>query len=456
MRRSTRLRIARRDRAFDPSRERVRRRRCGRRERAEGSERGLRRVESRTGRDRRRGASGTPSSSGSRTRSCSIVRDPRAIVVFSGSSRSSPNTVAYVDALWLRGETFYAQKEYPPPGATIGRSSTRRTTRGSSRTGRARALSWASASRINDLQGLDGSSRSSTPCRRRRWTRGSTTRRARAYYFRRATTRRPRRARPGAGEHAVHARLATSAAWSRSNRPRPRPPPRRPDQPGTRRRAASPTNSQIGHRVLQGRDRPRPPTRKSTGTSSTSPGWPSAGSSTRWRTLHPGGGGLLEVGRSSPEFGTMLYELAWVYVRLGDVQRAERALEVLSIADPSSTRAGDATLLARTPPAASLRLRLCLGVREEYEPIAKLGTSSYAPGSRSITKLSATARRARWERAAPADRRASGRAGGGQRDRFAVIGGRQRANSSFARATSSSTNSASSPTPRTASTRSPS
>ena len=37
-----------------------------------------------------------------------------------------------------------------------------------------------------------------------------------------------------------------------------------------------------------------------------------------------------KVGRDSPEFGTMLYELAWVYVRLGDVQRAERALEVLS------------------------------------------------------------------------------------------------------------------------------
>ena len=33
-----------------------------------------------------------------------------------------------------------------------------------------------------------------------------------------------------------------------------------------------------------------------------------------------------KVGRESPEFDTMLYELAWVYVRLGDVQRAERAL----------------------------------------------------------------------------------------------------------------------------------
>src|SRR6185503_443622 len=52
-----------------------------------------------------------------------------------------------------------------------------------------------------------------------------------------------------------------------------------------------------------------------------------------------------KVGRDSPEFDTMLYELAWVYVRLGDVQRAERALEVLSIADPDSTYLADGTLL---------------------------------------------------------------------------------------------------------------
>jgi tetratricopeptide (TPR) repeat protein len=51
------------------------------------------------------------------------------------------------------------------------------------------------------------------------------------------------------------------------------------------------------------------------------------------------------VDRSSPEFGTMLYELASVYVRLGDVQRAQRALEVLSIADPDSADIAEGTLL---------------------------------------------------------------------------------------------------------------
>ena len=51
------------------------------------------------------------------------------------------------------------------------------------------------------------------------------------------------------------------------------------------------------------------------------------------------------IDRSSPEFGTMLYELAWVYVRLGDVDRARRALEVLQIADPNNQDIADASLL---------------------------------------------------------------------------------------------------------------
>jgi tetratricopeptide (TPR) repeat protein len=80
-----------------------------------------------------------------------------------------------------------------------------------------------------------------------------------------------------------------------------------------------------------------------------------------------------KVGRDSPEFDTMLYELAWVYVRMGDVQRAERALEVLSIADPESSYIGDGTLLR-----ADLLLRagafdksldLYQSVRTQYDPM---------------------------------------------------------------------------------------
>ena len=41
----------------------------------------------------------------------------------------------------------------------------------------------------------------------------------------------------------------------------------------------------------------------------------------------------------------MLYELAWVYVRLGDVQRAERALEVLRSRTRTARTSATATLL---------------------------------------------------------------------------------------------------------------
>jgi tetratricopeptide (TPR) repeat protein len=51
------------------------------------------------------------------------------------------------------------------------------------------------------------------------------------------------------------------------------------------------------------------------------------------------------IDRSSPEFATMLYELAWVYVRLGDFMRAQRALEVLAIMDPQNIEAADGSLL---------------------------------------------------------------------------------------------------------------
>jgi tetratricopeptide (TPR) repeat protein len=51
------------------------------------------------------------------------------------------------------------------------------------------------------------------------------------------------------------------------------------------------------------------------------------------------------IGRDSPEFPLMLYELAWVHAKLGDYQRAQRALEVLSIADPKSLRLADGSLL---------------------------------------------------------------------------------------------------------------
>ncbi|HEY6558686.1 MAG TPA: tetratricopeptide repeat protein [Polyangiaceae bacterium] len=79
------------------------------------------------------------------------------------------------------------------------------------------------------------------------------------------------------------------------------------------------------------------------------------------------------VDRTSPEFPTMLYELAWVYVRLGDYQRAQRALEVLTIMDPERLEIADGSLLR-----ADLMLRsgqfekaltLYQSVRGKFDPI---------------------------------------------------------------------------------------
>jgi len=51
------------------------------------------------------------------------------------------------------------------------------------------------------------------------------------------------------------------------------------------------------------------------------------------------------VPRTSGRFDTALYEIAWVYIRLGDSTRAERALEVLSVATPDSPYIPDGKVL---------------------------------------------------------------------------------------------------------------
>jgi tetratricopeptide (TPR) repeat protein len=80
------------------------------------------------------------------------------------------------------------------------------------------------------------------------------------------------------------------------------------------------------------------------------------------------------INRSSPEFGTALYELGWVYVRLGDMERAQRALEILAVADPNSKDIADGLLLRAD---LMLRagqfekaLRVYEGVRAEYDPVS--------------------------------------------------------------------------------------
>jgi len=53
----------------------------------------------------------------------------------------------------------------------------------------------------------------------------------------------------------------------------------------------------------------------------------------------------IRIDRTSPVYYEMLFELAWVYVRVGDYQRAERALEILSVASPDTLDVADSGLL---------------------------------------------------------------------------------------------------------------
>ena len=95
------------------------------------------------------------------------------------------------------------------------------------------------------------------------------------------------------------------------------------------------------------------------------------------------------IDRTSPEFGTMLYELAWVYVRLSDVDRAQRALEVLAIAEPNSQNIADGSLLRGDLMLRAGRfdksLKVYEGVRSTYDPMrekvdAFLGSTSDSQG----------------------------------------------------------------------------
>lgn len=82
-----------------------------------------------------------------------------------------------------------------------------------------------------------------------------------------------------------------------------------------------------------------------------------------------------QLGRESEEFPVMLYELAWTYARLGDYQRAQRALEVLSITHPENLDWADGSLLRGDLLLRSGRfdeaLKLYKGVRRRFDPVRR-------------------------------------------------------------------------------------
>jgi tetratricopeptide (TPR) repeat protein len=87
----------------------------------------------------------------------------------------------------------------------------------------------------------------------------------------------------------------------------------------------------------------------------------------------------LRVDKNSAVYFEMLFELAWVYVRKGDYQRAERSLELLAIAAPNTLDLAETSLLRGDLMLRSGRFERALSayqeVRQRFEP-ARAGVES--------------------------------------------------------------------------------
>jgi tetratricopeptide (TPR) repeat protein len=298
----------------------------------------------------------------------------RATVVFSEILEEFPDTPSYVDALWLRGETFYAQKEYLSARRDyrqiVDRSNEPRF---NPYVGRALARLVDVCLRINDIAGLDEVFNKLSQVPPAQVDAGLQYAKGKAYYFKRSYSDASASlgAVPANSAYAHQARYFQGMVAMKTASPT-TPPPAPPGAPADQTLRVPKTNFKPAIEVFKSVTDLPPDSDEHRQVIDLS--WMAIGRlQYEMENYTQAAEAYSKVGRESPEFGTMLYELAWVYVRLGDVQRAERALEVLQIADPSSPQAGDATLLRADlllrAGAFDKALQLYLGVREEYEPM---------------------------------------------------------------------------------------
>ena len=298
----------------------------------------------------------------------------RATVVFSEILEEFPDTPSYVDALWLRGETFYAQKEYLSARRDYRQIVEKfNEPRFSPYMGRALARLVDVCLRINDLNGLDEVFAKLNQVPPQQVDAGLQYAKGKAYYFKGnyADSSASLSAVPPNTTYTHQARYFLGMIAIKQARPL-TPPPAPAGAPANQTLRGATVDYKAAIDQFKAVTDLSPDTPEHRQVIDLS--WMAIGR-LQYETENytQAAEAYSKVGRDSPEFGTMLYELAWVYVRIGDVQRAERALEVLQIADPSSPQVGDATLLR-----ADLLLRagsfdkalqLYLGVREEYEPM---------------------------------------------------------------------------------------
>ena len=298
----------------------------------------------------------------------------RATVVFSEILEEFPDTPSYVDALWLRGETFYAQKEYLSARRDYRQIVDKANDpRFGPYLGRALARLVDVCLRINDIAGLDEVFAKLNQVPPSQVDAGVQYAKGKAYYFKGDYPNASSSlGAVGNGTPYSHqARYFLGMVAIREARPTTPPPPPPGSPPDATFRGPKANYKPAIEQFRLATELP-PDTAEHRQVIDLS--WMAIGRlNYELENYTAAAEAYSKVGRDSPEFGTMLYELAWVYVRLGDVQRAERALEVLQITDPSSSQAADATLLRADlllrAGAFDKALQLYLGVREEYEPM---------------------------------------------------------------------------------------
>lgn len=302
----------------------------------------------------------------------------RAIVVFGEVMEEFPNTPSYPDALWLRGETFYAQKEYLSARrdyrALVDRY---QEPRFNPYLGKALARLVDVSLRTNDLKALDEVFQKMSLVPPAQADGALLYAKGKGLYFKGdyAGSLAALQSVPNGNPYAHQARYFQGMNAIKQARPN-APPALPPNAPPDAALRVAPTNYKLA--IEQFRVATELPPDTDEHKQVIDLAWMAIGRlHYEMENYTQAAEAYSKVGRDSPEFGTMLYELAWVYVRLGDVQRAERALEVLQVADPSSPLVGDGTLLRADlllrAGAFDKSLQLYLSVREQFEPMrAKL------------------------------------------------------------------------------------
>jgi tetratricopeptide (TPR) repeat protein len=299
---------------------------------------------------------------------------PRAVVVFSEIMEEFPDTPSYVDALWLRGETFYAQREYLSARRDyrqiVDRSNEPRF---NPYFGKALARLVDVCLRINDIKGLDEVFAKINQVPPSQVDAALLYAKGKGYYFKAdySNATGALQSVPNGSQYTHQARYFQGMVLMKQARPSALPPAPANAPPQELPRTPPPNYKQAIEQFRQVTELP-PDSEDHKHVIDLS--WMAIGRlQYEMENYTSAAEAYSKVGRDSPEFSTMLYELAWVYVRLGDVQRAERALEVMQIADPTSPLVGDGTLLRADlllrAGAFDKSLQLYLGVREEYEPM---------------------------------------------------------------------------------------